>query len=348
MVGNLKENFKDYFSNGPKAKITMGVAVSAIVLSVTFANTRKTVNLVMDGKEQSFVTYKGTVKDILEANGIVLSPKDKVLPSLDTKVTENDVITIKRAVSVDIKVGGQQIKIDTAEETIGDMLKSETEFLKAKGLEYIDGVDEVYPSLDTKVSTGLEVKIVQVDVKEEVVKEDIDFEIIEETDDTKSTSYEEVTQQGQTGAKEVTYKVVYKDGKEVSRKAVKNSVVKEPVNEIVVVGTKASVATRDGNMEYKSLLYCESTAYTGGGTTATGTTPVRVADGYSTIAVDPTVIPLGTLVYVEGYGYAVAEDTGGAIKGNIIDVYVNTYEEGINWGRKHNVPVYIIAYAGEF
>ena len=110
------------------------------------------------------------------------------------------------------------------------------------------------------------------------------------------------------------------------------------------------IASRSGQLlNYKSVLYCESTAYSGGGVTATGTVPVRDPNGISTVAVDPRVIPLGSLLYVEGYGKAVAADTGGAIKGNIIDVYVNSQEEAYNsWGRKYNVPVYILAYPGEW
>lgn len=348
MVGNVKENFKNYFSNGPKAKITMGVAVSAIILSVSFANTRKTVNLVMDGKEQSFVTYKGTVKDVLEANGIVLSPKDKVQPSLDTKVTENDVITIKKAVSVTLDIGGKKIKVDTAENTVGDMLKAETEALKEQKIDYIHGVDEVYPSLDTKISAGMEIKIVQVDVVEESVVENIEFDVIEESDPNKDGSYEEIVTPGVAGEKKVVYQIIYKDGKEISRKVLKTTVTKDPVAQVVIKGSKNVIASRDGDIAYKDLIYCESTAYTGGGRTATGTVPVRAPGGISTVAVDPSVIPLGTLLYVDGYGYAVAEDTGGAIKGNIIDVYVNTQDEGIQWGRKYNIAVYIVAYPGEW
>ena len=73
-----------------------------------------------------------------------------------------------------------------------------------------------------------------------------------------------------------------------------------------------------------------ATAYTHtGNPTATGVYPSR-----GTIAVDPSVIPLGTRVYVEGYGYATAQDTGGAIKGNKIDVFVNSHSEAMNWGRR--------------
>lgn len=59
------------------------------------------------------------------------------------------------------------------------------------------------------------------------------------------------------------------------------------------------------------------------------------------IAVDPSIIPIGTKVHVEGYGYAIAGDTGGAIKGNKIDVFFPTTSEAYKWGRK-NVKVKIL------
>lgn len=72
-------------------------------------------------------------------------------------------------------------------------------------------------------------------------------------------------------------------------------------------------------------------------TTATGTRPK-----HGTIAVNPKVIPYGTKIYVEGYGWGVAEDTGGAIRAreDLIDLYFDTYEEAINWGRR-NVKIYV-------
>lgn len=74
----------------------------------------------------------------------------------------------------------------------------------------------------------------------------------------------------------------------------------------------------------------EATAYNEpGGLTASGT---RARVG--AVAVDPNFIPLGTRLYIEGYGYATAEDTGGAVKGNIIDLYMNSNSEAYNWGRR--------------
>ena len=96
-----------------------------------------------------------------------------------------------------------------------------------------------------------------------------------------------------------------------------------------------------------STLTMQSTAYTGGTLTATGTKPVYNPGGISTIAVDPSVIPLGSKVYVSGYGIAIAADTGGAINGNIIDLYFNSEADCIAWGRR-NVTVEILALPGQW
>ncbi|GAA0819932.1 3D domain-containing protein [Clostridium tertium] len=349
MVEKWKEYMKNNFSNGPKAKILMGIAVFAIILSVTFINMRKTVTMEIDGKEETFVTYKGTVKDVLDTNGVEVNPKDKVQPALNSKVSEGDTISIKRAVSVELTVGDKQVKIDTAEDTIEEMLEVEEE-LKNQGIEFNEGLDEITPALNTKITSNLKINLVKVEVKKELAKEAIDFDVVVETDANLDSGLEEVRQDGASGEKEVTYEIVYKNGEEFSRAVKSSKVVAEPVNKVVAQGTRKTFASRDGQLlNYKSVIYCESTAYSGGGVTATGTVPVRDPNGISTIAVDPRVIPLGSLVYVEGYGRAVAADTGGAIKGNIIDVYVNSEAEAYNnWGRKYNVPVYILAYPGEW
>lgn len=74
----------------------------------------------------------------------------------------------------------------------------------------------------------------------------------------------------------------------------------------------------------------EATAYTWtGNRTASGTWPA-----VGTVAVDPKVIPLGSRLYIEGYGEAVAEDTGGLVKGNIIDIYLPTEDQCRQWGRR--------------
>ena len=93
--------------------------------------------------------------------------------------------------------------------------------------------------------------------------------------------------------------------------------------------------------DFTITYYCtENYSHTcgGGGTTASGTqvTP------YQTAAVDTSVIPFGTKLYIEGVGYRIAEDRGGAVKGNKIDLAVTTHEEALNLGIDRNVKVYIV------
>lgn len=349
MVENLKENLKNNFTNSPKAKIIIG-AVSALLITliVTLICMRKNIKIIVDGKKEAFITYKGTVKDILAEKGIEIAPKDKVQPALDEKISSKDIINIKRAVEVEMVVANKTIVIKTAEDTIKDMIKSENEELRAEGIEFNEEIDEITPSLDTEISDNLTIQLVKVEITNEVATEDINYETVVEEDENLDINNEDIRQAGEAGQKEITYKVVKKDGKEVSREVVQSKVVKEPVNEIIAQGTRRVFASRDGNMEYKDLIYCESTAYAGDGITATGTVPSYNPGGISTIAVDPRVIPLGSLVYVEGYGKAIASDTGGLIRGNIIDVFLNSELECRSWGRKYNVPVYILAYPGEW
>ena len=259
MVEKWKEYMKNNFSNGPKAKILMGVAVFAIILSVTFINMRKTVTMEIDGKEETFVTYKGTVKDVLDTNGVEVNPKDKVQPALNSKVSEGDTISIKRAVSVELTVGDKQVKIDTAEDTIEEMLEVEEE-LKNQGIEFNEGLDEITPALNTKITSNLKINLVKVEVKKELAKEAIDFDVVVETDANLDSGLEEVRQDGASGEKEVTYEIVYKNGEEFSRAVKSSKVVAEPVNKVVAQGTRKTFASRDGQLlNYKSVIYCECT-----------------------------------------------------------------------------------------
>ena len=352
MIEKCKRYLKNIFSNGPKAKkiLVVGglVAIIAMMATIT-ADLRKTVTINVDGNEETFVTYKGTVKDVLQQQGVELASKDKVEPALEQKVVEDDVITIKRAVEVEISAMGQTVVIKTAEDTVEDMLETEKDELNGMNIVFDLSEDEVSPALDTKIEKNMTVQLVDVEVENEVVVNTLDYDTITNEDNTLDINTTETIQEGQAGEEEVTYKVVKKDGKEISREKVSSKVLKEPVTEVIAEGTRKTFASRSGELEeYKSLVYVQATAYYGGSLTATGTVPTYNPSGISTISVDPRVIPLGSLVYVEGYGKAIAADTGGAINGNIIDVYVDSYDTAVNWGRKYDVPVYIIAYPGEW
>ena len=104
------------------------------------------------------------------------------------------------------------------------------------------------------------------------------------------------------------------------------------------VATSAPVVTIEPKTSGSVEMTMEATAYTAycsgcSGTTAYGI-DLRANPNEKVIAVDPRIIPLGTRVWVEGYGEAIAGDTGGAIKGNKIDVFIPSHENAMQWGRK--------------
>ena len=352
MVERLKRFTTKSLFNGPKAKIIVGAVAVTItvgaIAAITIMNMRKTLTISIDGKEETFVTYKGTVQDVLQDKNIAVGVKDKVQPSLESKVSEKETIKIKSAIPVEITANGVQLEVQSADGTIGEMLKNEEEALQEYGIKFNEDIDEVSPSLDSQIEDNMRVQIVNVEKKELVQNEPINFETIVEKDESLDKSVSKVKSEGVNGEKEVTYEVVYRDGVETSRNVTSTKTITEPKNEIVIKGTGQVYASRGGeSINYKEKLNCVATAYSGDRTTATGRSPVRNPGGMSTIAVDPPFIPLGSKVYVEGYGYAIAADTGGAIKGNIIDLFLNSSSECWSWGRRP-VTVLVVAYPGEW
>lgn len=133
--------------------------------------------------------------------------------------------------------------------------------------------------------------------------------------------------------------------------AVEEQSAEEPAEEEVVVEQTSNEESASESEEQSSnespqgkTISVEATAYTAGcngcsGVTATGV-DLNADPNAKVIAVDPSVIPLGSKVYVEGYGYATAADTGGAIQGNKIDLHVPSQEEALNFGRQQvNVTI---------
>jgi uncharacterized protein YabE (DUF348 family) len=347
-MDKLKNAFERYFSIGPKAVFIVVLILMGTTIGIDSA--KKTIVVSIDGEETKIVTFKKTFKDALKANDIALGPKDKAVPNVDDVMKKKDRLEIERAVNVIVAVDGQEINIKTTEDTVDKMLEVE-------GIE-IKESDRVSPSKTIPVSDGLKLTVTRVNTR--VIKEScpIDFSTVVQKDENSLSGSTKILQQGQQGEKIITTKVIYEDGKETERKVVAETVAKDPVKKIVSVGTLAALKVSRGgsinNIAYKSVIKAKSTAYTsdfastgkrpgdkGFGRTATGTIARRNPNGYSSIAVDPRVIPLGTKLYIEGYGYGIAEDTGGAIKGNIVDVYFNSNAECMKWGRR-TVNVYIL------
>ena len=199
---------------------------------------------------------------------------------------------------------------------------------------------EITPQSDNKVSGNKNGN------SEVIETEEINFSIVKRLNPMLEAGTVKTVQEGICGEKKVTYKVKVEKGVEVSRELVSEEIIKQPVDKIVEYGNKNAskdAPVNTGKLDYKYVLTCNATAYdlsaeeNGGyaGQTATG---VPLDKGV--IAVDPKVIPLGSRVYIEAldgswsYGYAVAADTGGAIKGKRVDLCYRTRSECIQFGRR--------------
>ncbi len=152
---------------------------------------------------------------------------------------------------------------------------------------------------------------------------------------------------GQDGEEELQIESYYLDGEEAFEKVLNSKVLTPAKDAKVLEGTslRQKLYPLKKRARVRKIVTMEATAYYPGPEDtwpyAMGTTASDLKAGYGVVAVDTRFIHLKTPLYIEGYGYAIAADRGGAIKGKKIDLCYDTYEEAVHFGRK-NVKVYIL------
>lgn len=314
----------------------------------------KKVAIQVDNKEDIYIwTTEKTVGNVLAEADINLSEFDKVSPGLDEKLNENSNISVEKAYDFTLIDGVDKKQYWSTSTTVADFLKRED--IQLNEFDRLEGKQ------DDIIQPGSTVEIVRVEKVTDVVEESADFAVETRNDHNLLKGREEVVQEGEEGKIAREFEVVMENGKEVSRKVTSETTLKEPVKKVVAVGTKVIVASaapaansakpkeestgsvgvsRSKSEEPSSSkeFYVSATAYTAycngcSGITSTGINLKNNPD-LKVIAVDPSVIPIGSKVWVEGYGHAIAGDTGGAIKGNKIDLHFPTTESAYKFGRK--------------
>jgi 3D (Asp-Asp-Asp) domain-containing protein len=303
-----------------------------------------------DGNQEVYInesirSYKSSFAQFLTLK------ENSLLGQYDSNEYENNQNEIynERPIPVILQHDGKEYRVMTTRDTTDKVLVENN--LRLEGMDRLEGVngtDKIYPDMRIKIVRVRKVEEFK-DVEIKYTKEYIDNEQID-------GGKEVVKVKGESGKKKINYSVIYEDGKEVKRDQIKETIIKEPVKEVIERGTKSVLITSNGNRyNYKKILNVNATGYTasysdtgkspgdpGFGITCTGI-PVRKG----VIAVDPNVIPLGSKLYIESlngeedYGYAIAADTGGAIKGNKIDLYFETRAVALNWGYR-GVRVYVL------
>jgi uncharacterized protein YabE (DUF348 family) len=299
----------------------------------------KPVMLMIDGKKQKIWTTAKTVAELLNSQHIPIGQHDKVVPAPDMKVKKGMEIHVEKAFPVQLNVGGKQQQVWATSTTVADFLKQQDVKLGE--------LDRVEPSLQDKIKENMVVKVIKVEKVTDVVEEPVDFAVVTKQDATLPKGERRVIQPGEKGLVAKTYEVMLENGKEVSRKLIAAKTIKESKTRIIAVGTKVS-ERRLANVQHRPTsrgqhgvakeFYVTATAYTAycegcSGITRTGMN-LRSNPSLKVIAVDPNIIPLGSKVYVEGYGYAIAADTGSGIHGYEIDVFLPEQSDAIRWGKK--------------
>lgn len=333
----MKTNEKASFQVLKIAIVTVILMITCSVAVLAFNTELNSVKIVLaNNYEMNIITTKTKISDILEENHIVILPNETVFPSKDSEIGADKTIKIA--------------KVETMEDMVTELANAE----EAVTLEQVLG----------SYATVVE----KIEVKEEVIP----YETI--TKDTTSVSEKDrinqVVQQGKNGLKEVTYKVKYQNDIEISRIIIKEEIVKKAVNKIVQIttatsrgdrygGATASEAAANGAKLAKKVegvtpivKTLNASAYTAStcdklpshpayGITASGS---KVKEWY-TVAAGKSY-PMGTVIYIPALkdkpngGWFVVQDRGGAIKDNKLDIYMGTYNECIQFGRK-NLECYI-------
>lgn len=279
-----------------------------------------------DGFSANYTTKQITVGQALAAQGIEASEGDLVTPALDSELAPGAHVYIRHALDVRLVVAGTEQKVKTHGHTVGDVLGE-----MGVGLQ---GLDRVSPGATKPVRSGMTIRVTMIRDIIENMATPIEYSSFVQYDAELAMGQRIIVEGGENGAVYQEYRVRYVNGRETRRELVAETVTPAK-DEIVSVGTyerpapvavAAAVAppvpapqpAQTGGCSRTLNVYATwySAASAGGsGVTATGTGVYK-----GIVAVDPRVIPLGTRMYVPGYGYAIAADTGGGVVGNHIDL----------------------------
>lgn len=320
-----------------------------LIATVTMTAYAQSGYVIYDGEDRQVVFSDATEpSEVLAEAGVELNRADIVEMNEEGMRPE---ITVRRIQFIYINNGGESVVTSSYGGTVGELLERANMTLK-------EG-DAIDVPLETMTYDGMELNIDRWTTTTQFIYEEIPFE----TEYVKSSKMlkgdEKVVTEGVNGELRHTAKVVCFNGQEVSREIIATEQTAEPVNKVIKQGTLEAqegkltigdgvIVTADGKVyTYNKTMKVKATAYTHTDAgcdkiTATGTT-VR----WGTVAVDPKLIPYGTKMFIVSndgkfvYGLSAAEDCGGSIKGNRIDLYMPTTSQCFQFGVR-NCTVYFL------
>jgi len=301
-----------------------------LAVPIAYSPPNYEVLLRLEGEENRVIRASyGTVGQFLERQGVKIGPKDLVKPGLDLPIATGMEISVLRAFPVRLYSDGEMREIMATPVPVREVLET-------YGI--VPGAnDRVVPALDEIIHAEAQVVVTRVATRELLENKEIPYRVERKGEPSLEKGIRKIVRAGKRGQVRIASQITYENGKEVKREVVSKEVAKPPQNKVIAMGTITPASRAGKNFSFREVRTMEATAYTHtGNRTFTGVWPQ-----VGMVAVDPKVIPLGQRLYVVGYGFAVAKDTGGAIKGDRIDVFLETRQEALRWGRKM-VRVYVL------
>ncbi len=340
-----------------------GLALLALLL---YHYASHTVTLYVDGEELFTAhSFSRTVEEFLQERGIQLHPRDRVIPERGTLLGRHTRIDVQKAFEVVVVDGNKLSFIMTPVVPVREMLAAE-------GFE-LGPFDRIEPAGLEEVYEGAFIKIIRVQKHYVSSRSNVPYEEVVRENPQLDRGLSRVIREGRPGLQEELIEVTTENGVEVKREIVGTLLLEEPQARIVEQGTNTTLEREGRVMEFERVLTVTATAYCPGtpgsgcpldrnghafctgpynnGYTYTGKKAVQGLGTLSSprlVAVDPRVIPLGSLLYIEPIpgigkiGFARAEDIGGAIKGYRIDLLYDYHRDVAKFGLRRGVKVYIL------
>lgn len=206
--------------------------------------------------------------------------------------------------------------------------------------------DRIVPRPSVALTAGQKIVITRVRFETETETQSIPFKTVFKMSREVAPGHIEAGHHGAPGILTKTYNAGYVNDHRTCRDLISTRVTKAPQDQETLAGIRVREAralpSRSGSYQRMRCYSMVATGYSPYEGSSTGRCATGMRAGYGVVAVDPRLIPLGSKLYVEGYGYAVAGDTGGAIKGRRIDLGHTTHSEANNVGRRH-VTVWLLS-----
>ncbi len=313
------------------------LAAGLLAPFVSIPRLSQPVYLSADGRTVSYSSHKRTVEEVLKEVQVAVGTGDRVTPALGTAIWPGIQITVTRALPLSFTIGGVERQVRLPASTVGEALSLLAVETRPE--------DRILPDPSTVLTPGMRITVERREMRRWIERASIPFATQAVFDRDLFKGQQIVRSAGQPGVQDRTVQAEYADGRVVALHTIAEAVVQPPAPRVVAVGTRPLIAVV-GPFAGKEIMTLEATAYYPGPNNYGGPVGTRTAIGMvarrGVVAVDPSVIKLGTRLHVDGYGDAVAGDTGGAIRGYRIDLCFDTYEEAIRFGR-HPVKVYILS-----